>query len=151
MEPAEEVEGGCLRASGRHGSTCGEAAEQTKGSGWPELHRRRAISRVWTHLRRRLHEQSRRLQAGGRGSVLGVYPGHRAEPLQWLGCPVVRRSEEAAVAHGALPNNGGAAVVLGLVAALAWRGRVQEGARGQLKAEAGSGRACPGLEQGSRR
>jgi len=63
----------------------------------------------------------------------------------------VRRSDEAAVAHGALPNNGGAAVVLGLVAALAWRGRVQEGAWGQLKAKAGSGCACPGLERGSRR
>ena len=48
---------------------------------------------------------------------------------------MVRRSDEAAVAHGALPNNGGAAVVQGLVAALAWRGRVQEGARVQLKAK----------------
>ena len=91
-----------------------------------------------------------RVQAGDRDSGLGVYPGHRAEPLRWLGWPVVRRSDEAAVAHGALPNNGGAAVVLGLVAALAGRGRVQEGARGQLKAEAGSGRACLGLEWGSR-
>ena len=33
-----------LRAPGLHGSTCGEAAERNRGSGWPELRRRLAIA-----------------------------------------------------------------------------------------------------------
>jgi hypothetical protein len=85
-----------------------------------------------THRRRRPGGIPARAGSEVGDGELGVYPGHRAEPLQWLGWPVVRWSDEAAAAHGALPNNGGR------------HGGVQEGARGQLKAEAGSGHACLG-------
>ena len=44
-EHGDEVDAGVRRAPGLHGSTCGETAKQTRGSGWPDLRRRRAIAR----------------------------------------------------------------------------------------------------------